>query len=141
MKTIQTSAYLFLIALTFVLTSCGKKTEDVVNPDAGAQVAGSYSADRIRTPTGQIGAITGAKLTILVTRLNETQVTLALRSVPTGKASQTIEFPGSVDLKRSGKVIDFILSDGSKVGNYNDGTLELEYEDPTLAGTLIGKKQ
>lgn len=138
MKTLR----FFLIALlsVFVLASCSKKSDEL-NPDSGIEVAGTYSVNQFRTPAGQVGTITGAAFTIIVTRVNESQVTIALRSVPTGQSPRVINVPGTVDLEQSGNTINFFVSDGSQVATYTGGTLELDFEDPTMTGTFIAKKQ
>lgn len=132
----------FLLPLyaLLVLASCNKKSDEL-NPDSGAEVAGTYTVSQFRNPAGQVGNITNATITITVTRVNENQVTASFRTVPNGQAPRITEVPGLIDLERSGNTITLVAFDGSELATYTSGTLEFTSEDPGMPGTFIGKKQ
>ncbi|MBC7891617.1 MAG: hypothetical protein H7Y12_05330 [Sphingobacteriaceae bacterium] len=134
---------LFALVALFALASCGKKTEDAVNPDAGAEIAGTYTVTQSRLTNGStVNVPAGNSITITLSRVSETQVSLSLRIAQAGQTPQILTPGGNLDLKRSGRAIDLFAPDGSQVATYNDGTLELDFEDGTgLDVTLIGKKQ
>lgn len=143
MKTLR---YFFIaFASLSILASCSKKSDDAVNPDVGAELAGSYNVTKVRMANGQMGTVqAGFTKTIRLTRVSETQVDLTLRFEQPGKSPLTVEFKEYIELKRSGRTTNLYAPDGvSQIGSYNDGTIELKVNDTSdgFEGTFFGQKQ
>lgn len=132
---------LFVLAALFTLASCSKKSDEI-NPDAGAELEGTYTVSKIRVvATGQEGTVpAGNVIAIEVTRVSETEVDLLVAQSSNGQltGSSTVE---GIELRRSGRSVNLFDAAGNQQGTYQDGTLELTVRQPSgVVVTLVGKK-
>lgn len=134
---------LFALTAVLALASCSKKSEDVINPDAGAELEGIYTVSQIRlTSTGQVGSVpAGNQISIGIERVSETEVNLGVEQVKTGQNPETSVVEG-IELRRSGRAVGLYDAAGNQQGTYENGTLELTITEASgRALTFIARKQ
>lgn len=139
MKTLKFTFALMLSLLVFA--ACSKKTDDAINPDSGAEVAGTYNVTKIRQDDGTMLTVQpGYTKTVQLIRLSETEVDVSLTLGEPGKAPVTLNGNEAIDLKRSGQTINLVAKNGSQLGSYTAKTLELKLTQAGQSGTFIGTK-
>lgn len=140
MKTLKIS-FVLLLSL-FVFASCSKK-EEAINPDAGAEIAGTYTITKVRYPDGTMGNVqAGYTKKVYLVRVSETEVDLSIENGVPGQTPEILHSNETAKLKRSGQTITLNSTAGDQVGTYTGGTLELKVLDVPSGqtGTFIGTR-
>lgn len=129
----------FFIALVSLstLASCSKKSEDDVNPDLGARIAGTYTFTRV-VIDGKESPIEQSNLTgeAVVERLSESSARVTMDfKVAASRTQGTLDNVGLTD-SGSGEVE--LTKDGFNLGRHTKNTVYLKVN---LTNTLNGTQQ
>lgn len=126
MKTLRITLIAFVSL--FVMASCSKKADDVTPATTpAAELAGTYNVYQYRIDNGpQQNLPSGRTVVIKFVYVSDNQAHLLIDDRPAGHPSSDDDY-GNVDLVRVGNSID-IRSGAAKLGSYENGTVEIEFE-------------
>ncbi|WP_041257659.1 hypothetical protein [Fibrella aestuarina] len=135
------------VAIVVLIAACGKKN-DTVAPDAAAKIAGTYTVSRFALSGSgandfdatlpRSGTINGVNVTqsgqLVITRQNESSVSLSLTVKTTGQADDTTDL-GTAEVKGSD------LYDGAtKIGTADGTNLSIDATDNGVRVIITAKK-
>ena len=139
MKTLRNT--LFALVALFVFVSCSKKEEDIIpTTTPGSELAGNYIVTQYRINNGsQQNLPTGRSILIKFAYVSDNKAHLLIDDRSAGQPSSDDDY-GTVDLVRVGRRID-ISSGAVQLGSYDNGAVEIEFEQSNGMVRFTGKRQ
>lgn len=141
MKTLRI-ALVVLVSL-FVFTACDKKSDDITPanlPAPAAELAGAYNVTGYRIDNDpQQNLPNGRKIVIKFGYVSDLKALLLVNDNTSSDPTIDTDY-GQIDLVRVGRGIEIRLG-ASKIGSYDNGTVEVEFEQSNGKVRFTGKRQ
>lgn len=141
MKTVRNT--LIILVSLFVFTACSKKSGEIdpaTLPAPSAELAGAYNVTGFRINNGSQESLpNGRKIVIKFGYVTDTKAILLINDNTSIDPTIDDDY-GQVDLVRAGRRIDISLG-AVKLGSYDSGSVEVEFEQSNGMVHFFGKRQ